>query len=62
MFLSKLLCLDSQNALRPWWQQPLSFCNPPMQCQNGVMTLSPGKPRIVDNMHSFYELSNLCRE
>ena len=47
----------SQNTLRSWWQQPLGGTWV-LQCQDGTMTLSPEKPRAVDNMHSFYDLSN----
>ena len=49
IFESTLLHPVSQNALRSWWQQTLG------KMEQWLIFL--GKPRAVDNMHSFYDLS-----
>ena len=39
------------------WEKPGTFHAKREQC-----LIFPGTPRAIDNMHSFYELSNLCCE
>ena len=52
---STLLYTISQNALRSSWQQPLEKTWI-LQGQTEQWPMPPGKPRAVDNMHSFYDL------